>query len=726
MLTSNSLKEEEKDNKEIICDSPKNKSRETIRYEFDRKKDHLGSGGYGDVFKVKMLKNKEPMYALKIFSKSNLYKKQDKGSRVLTEIKIHRSLNHEHICKFEHAFEDNKNVYILMEYCGAGTLEKYLEKRQKLDEFEIRYYMFQVLLVLQYLRRQKIVHRDLTLANIFLKDYKTTKIGDFGFAYKETENDEKAGVICGTRGYYAPESLTTKYSYKTDIFSFGACIYYLFGAKSLSTKSQEVFDPKGEFQFEKKLKISKEAKDLLEKIFTVDTKRIDLEEMYIHPFFNKGKGLVKIDFPEYPENDKDEKEKKSFFDAIAILAKNENIILHDAVKEETKNSNDSDNSTPNKYNLSSSENSGKINQSSNDTLSPNEYKNRQRTESNKSSHQPKNVSFNVNQLANSKNGNKKNGSRLNNASNKKLENNNKNNEKYSDTFVENLRKSLVKQNEELKASTPLPKRLYFKNSDSSEKNTNDENANINEFKLDSNKKLLAGKNNQFEFNSTLGGGILENYIESSKSSTVHSNRKISNTNINNSQEVIYVNDIIDGMSEYCGIGYILNNKNIGVIFNDGTQMTKFFENDSKIIYRKKDLFGVENSISIKLPPPKDLEIDKEKKVKFLGYIVEKFLKRLNVKKNIFSKDEEDIYVKKYKKNTRAHFFILSNKNVQISYYDDIKIIFTCKSPKKITYIDNNNIITIFPLNDNECFGSIECEDQEINSRIKYAIKELQK
>ena len=168
MLTSNSLKEEEKDNKEIICDSPKNKSRETIRYEFDRKKDHLGSGGYGDVFKVKMLKNKEPMYALKIFSKSNLYKKQDKGSRVLTEIKIHRSLNHEHICKFEHAFEDNKNVYILMEYCGAGTLEKYLEKRQKLDEFEIRYYMFQVLLVLQYLRRQKIVHRDLTLANIFL------------------------------------------------------------------------------------------------------------------------------------------------------------------------------------------------------------------------------------------------------------------------------------------------------------------------------------------------------------------------------------------------------------------------------------------------------------------------------------------------------------------------------------------------------------------------------
>ena len=730
MLSSNNLKEEEKDNKEIICDSPKNKSRETIRYEFDRKKDHLGSGGYGDVFKVKMLKNKEPMYALKIFSKSNLFKKQDKGSRVLTEIKIHRSLNHEHICKFEHAFEDNKNVYILMEYCGAGTLEKYLEKRLKLEEFEIRYYMFQVLLVLQYLRRQKIVHRDLTLANIFLKDYKTIKIGDFGFAYKETENDEKAGVICGTRGYYAPESLTTKYSYKTDIFSFGACIYYLFGAKSLSTKSQEVFDPKGsEFQFEKKLKISKEAKDLLEKIFTVDTKRIDLEEMYVHPFFNKGKGLMKIDFPEYPENDKDEKEKKNFYDAIALLAKNENIILHDAVKEENKTYNDSDNS-PNKYNISSSENSGKINtQNSNDTLSPNEYKNRQRTESNKSSHPPKNVSFNVNQLTNSKNGNKKNmvnGFRLNNGNNKKNDNNmNKNSDKNTDTFVENLRKSLVKQTEDLKTRTPMPKRLHFKNSDSSGKNSTDEIANINEFKLDSNKKL-PGKNNQFEFNSTLGGGNLENYIESSKSSTVISNRKISNTNTNNSQELIYVTDVIDRMSEYCGIGYIFNDKNIGVIFNDGTQMTKIFDDDTKIIYHKKDLFGVENSISIELPPSRDLEIDTEKKVKFLGYIVEEFIKKLNLKKNFSNRDEEDIYVKKYKKNSRAHYFILSNKNVQVNYYDDIKIIFACKSPKKITYIDSNNTVTIFPLNENECFGNIECEDPEINSRIKYAIIELQK
>ena len=70
----------------------------------------------------------------------------------------------------------------------------------------MRYFVFQVLSLLKYFRRKKKVHRDLTIGNIFLKDMKTVKIGDFGFEYKESENEEKVGVICGTRSYYTPES----------------------------------------------------------------------------------------------------------------------------------------------------------------------------------------------------------------------------------------------------------------------------------------------------------------------------------------------------------------------------------------------------------------------------------------------------------------------------------------------------------------------------------------
>ena len=193
MMINNNVKDE-KSPIVIIKDNQKNESRATIEYHFNLETDLLGKGLFGEVYKVKKKngnKNKkESEYALEIFKKENFINDNDKSSRVFTGIKIHSSLNHEHIVKYDHYFEDKKNVYMLMEYYSKESLASLLKKRKKLEEYEIRYYMFQVLLVLIYLRRKKIVHRDLTLSNIFLKDRKTVKIGDFGLSYKESENEE--------------------------------------------------------------------------------------------------------------------------------------------------------------------------------------------------------------------------------------------------------------------------------------------------------------------------------------------------------------------------------------------------------------------------------------------------------------------------------------------------------------------------------------------------------
>ena len=35
----------------------------------------------------------------------------------MSEIKIHRSIKHANVCRFEHFFEDSENVYILLELC---------------------------------------------------------------------------------------------------------------------------------------------------------------------------------------------------------------------------------------------------------------------------------------------------------------------------------------------------------------------------------------------------------------------------------------------------------------------------------------------------------------------------------------------------------------------------------------------------------------------------------
>ena len=344
----------EKGHIEIIRDSPKNKSRVTIEYQFDVENDSLGTGGYGEVYKVKKkngnMNQNEPEYALKIFHKENFMKDNDKGSRVLTEIKIQRSLNHEHVVKYEHSFEDKKNVYILMEYCGKGTLASLLKKRKYLEEYEIRYYMFQVLSALKYFRREKIVHRDLTLGNIFLKDIKTVKIGDFGFAYKESENEEKVGVVCGTPSYYTPESNNAKYSYKTDIYTFGLCIYYLFGGKphyKQPIECAELFTTKDSFPFDKKnINFSDEALDLLKQLVTVESQRIDLDKIYNHPFFNCGKGLSKDKFPEYNENNKNQ-----FFKELKELPFKEGLIYNHKRSDNKNNNSQNINLSPESQNI---------------------------------------------------------------------------------------------------------------------------------------------------------------------------------------------------------------------------------------------------------------------------------------------------------------------------------------------------------------------------------------
>ena len=229
------MEEEENHHYIKVSDSSDNNSRKSLKFIYNPEHDILGKGGYGKVYRVQIEKEiptEMKTYALKIFEKKLIKEDEDIIRNILKEIKIHRNLKHNHICKFEHSFEDKNNVYILMEYCPYGNLLNYLKEREKLEEIEIRFYMFQVLKVLKYFRIQKIIHRDLTLSNIFLKDYKTVKISDFGFAYKENELNEKDEIVCGTPGYYTPESNISKYSYKTDIFYFGMCIYYLFGGKT--------------------------------------------------------------------------------------------------------------------------------------------------------------------------------------------------------------------------------------------------------------------------------------------------------------------------------------------------------------------------------------------------------------------------------------------------------------------------------------------------------------
>ncbi|CAM9748371.1 unnamed protein product, partial [Hapterophycus canaliculatus] len=80
-----------------------------------RKGKLLGKGGFAHCYKVTCVDTGRP-YAMKIVPKSTLVKSRAR-QKLQTEIKIHRTLQHPRVVRFEMFFEDRENVYILLELC---------------------------------------------------------------------------------------------------------------------------------------------------------------------------------------------------------------------------------------------------------------------------------------------------------------------------------------------------------------------------------------------------------------------------------------------------------------------------------------------------------------------------------------------------------------------------------------------------------------------------------
>jgi polo-like kinase 1 len=150
----------------------------------------LGKGGFAKCYEITNLDNKRVM-AAKIIPKDTLQKNRAR-QKLISEIKIHKSLHQLHIVQFEHVFEDSENVYILLELCPNQTLNELIKRRKRLVELEVQCYVVQIVNSLKYLHSNRVIHRDLKLGNLFLNDKMEIKLGDFGLATKlEFEGGKK-------------------------------------------------------------------------------------------------------------------------------------------------------------------------------------------------------------------------------------------------------------------------------------------------------------------------------------------------------------------------------------------------------------------------------------------------------------------------------------------------------------------------------------------------------
>ncbi|KAK9355573.1 kinase-like domain-containing protein [Lipomyces doorenjongii] len=251
----------------------------------------LGEGGFARCFQIQ--DENLNVYAAKTIAKASLTSAKTRA-KLLGEIKVHQSMDHPNIVKFVECFEDDVNVYILLEVCSNKTLMDMHRRRKRFTEQEARYFLIQILGAVKYMHGRRVIHRDLKLGNIFLDHDMNIKIGDFGLAALLLSDTDRKKTICGTPNYIAPEVLFGKedgHSFEVDLWSVGIILYaMLIGKPPFQSKEVNVIYKKIkaiEYEFPDDIKISPEAKDLIQSLLNKDPNaRPSLDQIADHPFFH--------------------------------------------------------------------------------------------------------------------------------------------------------------------------------------------------------------------------------------------------------------------------------------------------------------------------------------------------------------------------------------------------------------------------------------------------------
>ena len=330
-------------------------------YEVYEKKKFLGNGAFGSVYKVKRINSdgREIIRALKEISKDILNQNAESAEELKNEIEVLKKLDHPNIVKIFEFYEDDKNLYIINEFCGGGDVAELHNKYGNFPEFLLKYVMYQVFYAISFLHSNKVVHGDIkreNIAYVYTDDNKDkneidlffqnlfedkkiqyelaevsglenlsekalniakelsnfqVKILDFGSAKMKKFNiREKLTGITGTSYYCSPEVIEEKYDFECDEWSCGVMMYILLtGDPPFPGNTEEeifsnVFNTEVNLDNPKLKNVSDNCKDLIKKLLIKDqNKRLVSSDALKHEFFTSGINIGNLLKGKYRDNE---------------------------------------------------------------------------------------------------------------------------------------------------------------------------------------------------------------------------------------------------------------------------------------------------------------------------------------------------------------------------------------------------------------------------------------
>ncbi|KAM9498073.1 serine/threonine-protein kinase 32A-like [Salvelinus alpinus] len=155
----------------------------------------IGKGSFGKVCIVQK-KDTKKMYAMKYMNKLKCVERNEVRN-VFKEMQIMRNLEHPFLVNFWYSFQDEEDMFMVVDLLLGGDLRYHLQQNVHFSENTVKLYICEIALALGYLRSKRIIHSRI--------DRRLVSVGLSGF--HASAGSPGSHAPAGSLGSHAPTGL---------------------------------------------------------------------------------------------------------------------------------------------------------------------------------------------------------------------------------------------------------------------------------------------------------------------------------------------------------------------------------------------------------------------------------------------------------------------------------------------------------------------------------------
>jgi len=206
--------------------------------------------------------------------------------RAFREVEVLREVGkHKNIIALYDSHEEDRYMYLFMEYASGGDLFSYVQRVGPITEVKARYFFKQCVDALAYCHERRVTHHDVKLENMLLSLEQSLRLSDFGLSQR-LHPVEGITSYCGSPLYMAPEVFSLQpHSEQVDLWSLAVSLYVMvsgtfpFVANSYADLEEKVLFHDVPFLYG----MSEQLNDLIQGMLRKDPlKRLTLSAVKLH------------------------------------------------------------------------------------------------------------------------------------------------------------------------------------------------------------------------------------------------------------------------------------------------------------------------------------------------------------------------------------------------------------------------------------------------------------